>query len=170
MARPSIEKGFKVWRDEVEALSRPEKTETVYLPVVALVGVFATFNTDPVRLTSYDWRQAVLANDDALAGYRLSLTNLFRDELNDTYELPIESFRPDESDALQHKNAYDSIIDGLPEGFTTIPSNEYFMARSLGFARHDHAVGLGPLRLWAYGPDCMQNNYPVTWGFIREYA
>lgn len=170
MARPSVETGFKVWRDEVEALSRPEKTETAYLPVVALVGIYAAFNTDSARLTSYDWRQAVLGNEDALVGYRMSLTDFFRDELDDTYELSIESFRPDEGDALQHKNAYDSIIDGLPKGSTTIPSNEYFMARSLGFARHDHAVGLDPLRLWAYGPDCMQNNYPVTWSFIEEYA
>ncbi len=168
MIRPSIEKGFKVWRNEVEGLERPEKAETTYIPVVALVGVYVATTTDPSKLNSHHWRQAVLGNEDAMEGFRRSLTSFFKDELDDTYELPIETYYADESAALQQRNAYDSILDGLPEGVGALPENELFLARTLGFARHDHAVGLNPLRLWVYGPECVRNNYPITWGFIEE--
>lgn len=167
MARPSIDEGFRFWRNEVETFDNPEKV-VPYIPVIALVGVYVTFAASPDALTSYSWRQAVLNSDDAMQGFRQSLSSFIQDRADDMFELPIEFHEPEEHAAKQFICAHQSLMDGLPDESKTIPENEWFLAQTLGFARHDHGVMLDPLRLIEGGDYAFRSNYPLTADFVSE--
>jgi hypothetical protein len=167
MARPDVHEGFWLWRDEVEALERPEK-ETVYIPIIALTGIYTVCTQKEELLNSYHWRRTVLDSADALTGLRASLSSMHRDSVDDTHELPIEHVTPDEGAALQFVASYASLMDGLPEGTTSIPENEWFLAQNLGYAEHDYAVTFYPLRLIIGGLQAIKNNYPLTSQFVNE--
>jgi hypothetical protein len=169
MSRPSVEGGFKFWREEVEGDQLFDK-QVPYIPVIALVGVYAAFNTDRTRLNSYQWRQTVLHSPNALDGLRQSLSSFFRDELDDEYEVSIIEQAPEPQASNQHHHAYDSLINGLPGHVTVVPLNELFLAQTLGFARHDYAVGFNPLRLYDQGPLAFKNHYPKTASFVDEHS
>ena len=78
MARPTLEAGFKFWREEVDSQESPEKSATYYIPAAALVGIYTVSVVDVAVHTSYHWRQAVLQSDEAMTGFRRSLTSAFR--------------------------------------------------------------------------------------------
>lgn len=161
MPELDIEKGFKFWRDEVEGLEKPEKM-VPYIPAIALVGIYTVCVEDPKLRNSYNWRHAVLRSEDAMSGMRASLDFTQKDEIDDTYKVPIDLMKPDEGAALQHVCAYVSLKDGLPHGITQVPANEMFLARTLGYAEHDYGVTFSPLRLSVDGIDALRNNYPLT--------
>lgn len=161
MPELDLDKGFKFWRDEVEGLEKPEMM-VPYIPAIALVGIYTICVKNPNLLNSYNWRHAVLRSEDAISGMRASLDFTQKDEIDDTYKVPVDLIKPDEGAALQHLCAYASLEDGLPDGITQIPENELFLARTLGYAEHDYGVTLGPLRLSTGGIDALRNNYPLT--------
>lgn len=165
IARPSVADGYKLWREEVEALERPEK-EVVYIPIIALAGVYIAGTTNPGLLNSYSWRRSVLDNEDALAGLRASLQSYHRDSVDDTFDIPVESTVPDEDAALQYVCFHRSLIDGMPEDTTTVAENEWFLASTLGYAEHDYSLTFYPLRMAAGGLEALRNNYPRTEAFV----
>ncbi|MDB5170283.1 MAG: hypothetical protein JWN82_679 [Candidatus Saccharibacteria bacterium] len=167
MGRPNLEEGFKFWRDEVAELERPEK-DIPYIPVIALAGIYVALNRDPQKLTSYDWRRTVLTNDDAMAGFRQSLIDFFRDRVDDDFMISIDHNDPGHNTSMQSRNKYDSVIDGLPDSVIALPENETFLAESLGLARHDDAIELNPLRLSVQGMYAFASHYPRTAEFVGE--
>lgn len=168
MVQSSIEAGFKLWRNEVETTG-PFEVVATYIPVIALVGIYtAAFSHDPVRLTSYHWRNAVLADENAVEGFRRSLSNQFSDELDDLWSCSIVEEAPDDGAAAQYRHAYASLLDGLPTGTEDVSSNELFLARSLGYACHDQVANLEPLRLIEQGKVALRNLYPQTAEFLGE--
>jgi hypothetical protein len=167
MARPDVHEGFRLWRDEVEALERPEK-EVVYIPIIALTGIYTVCTQKEELLNSYHWRRTVLESADALTGLRTSLSSIHRDSVDDTFELPIEHVKPDEGAALQFVASYASLMDGLPEGVNSVAYNEWFLAQNLGYAEHDYGVTFYPLRLSVGGIEAIKNNYPLTSQFVSE--
>lgn len=166
MAQFTTAEGFRFWREEVQMLEKPEK-DVPYIPMVALVGLYVAAK-DRSELTSYDWRQTVLRNQDAVDGLRYSLHTHFRYDLEETYEFPIYYVRAEPDSSLQSKSTYASLIDGLPVGVASVRENEWFLARNLGLADHDDAVYLNPLRLAAGGMQTVANNYPRTAELLGE--
>lgn len=167
MAQPTTAEGFKFWHDEVISLERPEK-EVPYIPVIGLTAVYVSFNEKVETLTSYHWRQAVLQNDDARSGFRRSLQSFFKDRVDEDYDVPTDLLTPSDHAALQLQCAYESLMDGIPEGTDTVPENESFLAEQLGFARHDHGLMLDPLRLIEGGITALNNHYPRTAEFVGQ--
>ncbi len=162
-----LEQGFKFWRDEVDGLERPEKM-TPYIPAIALVGIYTAAIKDPELLNSYNWRQAVLQNDDAIKGMFKSVSSLHNDRIYEEFEMPVDLLKPEEDErvALQHVCAYASLMDGLPQGVTHVPDKEMFLAETLGHAEHDYGVTFHPLRLAAGGLETIRNNYPRTFELV----
>lgn len=167
MAESATDFGYRLWRDEVESLARPEK-DVPYIPIIALAGIYIAHTPDIDSLNSYSWRRSVLSSQDALSGIRESLTSFHRDEIDIDFEIPIHYIKPEEGAALQHVCAYASLIDGLPEGVTTVAGNELFLAQTLGFAEHDYGVTFYPLRMAAGGLQALRNNYPITEAYVTE--
>jgi hypothetical protein len=168
--RQSVEAGFAFWREEVASLQCAKKWEADYIPVVALVGVYATLCANVDYLTSYHWRRAVLENVDARAGLRQSLSEVVRDELDKTSLMPVGDYTPHSGASVQHHFVHHAIMDGLPRDVVTIPENELFLARQLGYAQHDYAVALQPLRLHDLGPGAFYSHYPETAEYVRMHA
>ena len=168
MTRPTLEEGYGFWREEVQMLDRPEK-ETPYIPVIALVGVYAVIATDPENLTSFAWRHSVLDSPNALAGIRLSLQSFHRDRIDDTFEIPLDYLKPDDSVmGGQRRHAFTSLLHGMPESVTALPENEVFLAEMLGYAQYDHGVQFYPhLGLTDQGEYAIQNMYPQTAEYIE---
>lgn len=167
--RQSVEAGFAFWRKEVASLQCPEKRGADYIPVIALVGVYATFCANVDHLTSYHWRRAVLESADAREGLQRSLSEVVREELDETSLIPIGDYVPSGGMSAQHHFAYHAIMDGMPPGAMAIPENELFLARQLGYAQHDYAVALQPLRLHDLGPSAFYNHYPETAEYVRMH-
>lgn len=162
MPHLSVAEGFEFWRDEVAGLERPEK-EVPYIPIIALAGVYiACVGDASTELTSYKWRRAVLASSSALDGLRQSLTSMFKDNLDDDFDIPIANLDLEQGAAMQHQFAHHSMLNGMPEDEQTIRANELFLAETLGFAAHDHSVAFDPLRLCDQGPVGLRNFYPRT--------
>jgi hypothetical protein len=167
----SLEEGYGVWRDEAYAKYQGVFSYPVpYIPVVGLVAVYTTFEHRAERLTSYAWRQSVLASETALEGLRASLSTMFRDQLDDTFEVPFREYEPEPGAAGQHLHAHASITDGAPFVMLTMPGREYHLARDLGYASHDYTLTFAPLRLTGDGRGAMANHYPITTEFLEEQS
>jgi hypothetical protein len=167
MAQPSTNEGFGLWKKEVDSLEYPEK-QVIYIPIIALAGIYTACVKQPELLNSYNWRRTVLQSEDALAGLRASLSSMHRDSVDDTFELPVEDMKPEDGSALQFVCSHASLIDGMPAGTVTVPENEWFLAQNLGYAEHDYGVTFHPLRLSAGGVQALRNNYPQTSAFVME--
>lgn len=160
MTQPDLEQGFKFWREEVAQLERPEK-DVPYIPVLALAGIYiATRHNE--ALTSYAWRKAVLRNDCAVSTLRDSLNSFHKDELDYDFEIPLENLDIEPGAAMQYQFAHLSMMNGLPQGNRSISERELFLARTLGYAAHDHGLTFEPLQLTDQGKFALRNFYPKT--------
>ena len=171
MSSPSLEDGYKFWHDEVTADAKPEKF-VPYIAVIALVGVYTTFVTEPTRLTSFDWRRSVLANDDARTGFCKSLDSSMRYRMDEDqdYETSLDYLKPEEEAHAHNWLVYDSIVDGVPDGTETVVGYEEFLAETLGHAVHDQNIFLRPLVLIDGGWVALRNHYPQTADFLQEHS
>lgn len=168
MAHLELAEGFEFWKNEVQELERPEAFDP-YIPLVALVGMYAVSGVQKEDRTAYNWRQSVLTNKDAITGLRLSLPSTFVDSLDDRYETPLERFALPENPGLQFRCAHTALMDGLPTSATTVPENEWFLAQHLGQAEHDYVIAFKPLRLSEGGESTIRAHYPRTARLIGRY-
>lgn len=171
MTQPSIEDGYEYWHQEVGLLERAENAVR-YIPIIALVGVYAVCGRDPEQLTSYHWRRSVLDSPSAIAGLRLSLPGFDGMELDETYEIPLDHLSPDESVVGgQLRHAHASLLHGLPKDVTSLPQNEIFLGETLGFAHYDQGVKFHPqLGLTDQGLYAVHGNYPKTAKFVEMHT
>ncbi|MCA9325123.1 hypothetical protein KDA23_03610 [Candidatus Saccharibacteria bacterium] len=159
-----LAEGFSVWREEVDDLRR--RTDVPYIPVIALVGIYVAVTRETDQLTSYAWRQAVLSSEDAMAGLHRNVSEFFKDQLDEMYQIKVEGYYSPENTSLQFQHANRSLMDGLPAEVTHVTGKELFLAQSLGYGCHDFGIGLEPLRLLDQGEYAFRSNYPETAGRV----
>ena len=167
MSKVAPEDLYEYWLDEVKEISRPE-SDVPYRPVIALVGIYVANASRTTEPTSYGFRQDVLCDTVARDALRLSLSSFFSDSVDETYPVAISDLRDDAENSMQSSFAYKSVMDVLPRGVVSIPENEYFLAKQVGFAGHDAGLDFKPLRLLSGGHQVFHNLYPKTAKAVRD--
>lgn len=161
----SLEEGYKYWADEAESTSE-QVVSVPYIPLVGLLAVYNSFETNPERHTSFAWRQSVIESVAAMDGLRTSLKNIFPKvvELDIDCKLDIEYYYPEHGKYVswQRCRIIESVRDGLPEEATTITAKEEFLAKNLGLLVHDEGFSLENWGLINNGIKILTSRYPKT--------
>lgn len=169
MSSVELQSGFNIWREEVYAReSLVDQSSVPYVALLPLVGIYrAVHEGITAELKSFRWRQGVLNCTNAMNGLKREVSR-FADDLDDTFELPVMDILTEAPASLQAKKEQESIRDGLPTNIMMINWNELFLARHLGFAVHDDAAYLRPLRLTDQGESSVRHHYPTTAAYLED--
>jgi hypothetical protein len=148
MTQTDIEAGFKIWRDEAATIERSHLPDA-QVPIIALAGIYSVLTSEREQKTSYAWRQTVLSSRPTCEVLVSILDDMQQDYFDETYDVSLEDFKlkPGKRISWQERFELAAVLDGVPDGVTTIRGDEHFLAKTLGHSIHNFAVSLNPLKL-----------------------
>ena len=166
MNSPDVQAGFGVWTEEVQGIGpRYESREEV--PITGLVGVYCSLIGDNSLRTSYAWRKALLADGCVIQALANVTGNHGFDQEDYEFPLDVVSYAGTHHVSLQEQATNASILDGLPNSKKIISVREEELARHLGYAAHNYAVALSPLRLTEIGLKSFESHFPLAHAFVN---
>jgi len=147
MSTLEVAEAFELWKtDALIAIDSSSTRPEAQLTITALAGVYVAGS--PVELrTSYDWRQSVLADSQVVDTLQKVLPGYEGDLLSETYGVPLDISEPKRGNtrSMHQQFFHRSIFDGMPESVTSVPSNEYYLAQTLGHCAYNFAIKFQPL-------------------------